>query len=86
MSKLNALRFFDSVAGILSIDLREVMLHCLRKLSTFLKQFEKCILSPKQAILNIESKKPVMPKSYFTLGLEIIKIDKKQRKSRSRPV
>lgn len=72
MSKQNALRFFDSVTGILSIDLREVVLHCLRKLSNFFRQFEGTILSPKASIRNINSKKPVMPRSFFTLTLQII--------------
>jgi hypothetical protein len=72
MSKVEALRFFDSVTGILSIDLREVILHCLNKLSTFFKQFEKTILSPKRAVKNIKDKNPIMPKSYFKLTLQIL--------------
>jgi hypothetical protein len=66
-----AIRFFDHVAGILSMDMRELVLTCLRKLSEFFAKFEKFVLSPRAAIDNVNSKEPSMPNSFFKVNVEL---------------
>lgn len=72
MSKPMAIKFFNSVAGILSMDLREIVLACLKKLAGFLRKFEALVYSPGKAIRNIESKEPVIPKSFFKAKIELV--------------
>ena len=66
-----AIKFFENVAGVLSMDMREIVLACLKKLSRFLEKFDRLVLSPKQAISNIESNHAAMPDSFFKVGLEL---------------
>ena len=70
-SKVKALRLFDSIAGLLSLDLREIVVHCLTKLRDFFQQFDGVILSPRRAINNVRSTSPLMPSSCFSVSLRI---------------
>lgn len=72
VSKPMAIRFFDHVAGILSMDMRELVLTCLGKLSGFFQQFGKLVLSPREAIDNVSCDEAVMPKSFFKVQVELI--------------
>jgi hypothetical protein len=72
VSKPTAIKFFDNVAGLLSIDMREIVLECLKKLLSFLQNFDRLIFSPEEAIRNIQNNIPIMPKSFFKISLELL--------------
>lgn len=87
MSKPAAIKFFNSVAGVLAMDLREVVLTCLGSLSGFLATFDSRVFSPTEAIQNIECDKPEMPNSFFTVQIELASegTDKRKRAGQVEP-